>query len=350
MSKIHLSTSDIAPEARNDFWRTVIRPIYEIATPNGDPSETLRGEILSYSAGPLTIGTTSFSEQSYQRDKHQIDRENSDFYLIQFITSGDLSGDFEGRSVAAAAGDVVIIDLTQSVHSHASAGQRITTILARDAFNRNANWRSLHGIVLSADAPATRLITHFLQGVLNIAPELSAEEGASTQDAIINLIALALRSSPDIVEQTMGADAVNVDMKEQIIRFIENNIASTSLSVAMIQKRFHISRAHLYMIFGADHGIASRIKEKRLDFALRSLMKGQYSNVTAKQLAHISGFKSPELLNRLFREKFGMSPKELVRSGELMRLSVKSGFDLQDHMREQVLNAAQIINTASTQK
>lgn len=350
MSKIYLSTSDIAPEARNNFWRTVIRPIYEIASPNGDPSEALQGEILSYSAGPLTIGSTSFSEQSYQRDKHQIDRENSDFYLIQYITSGDLRGDFEGRPVTATTGDIVIIDLTQSLHSHASAGQRITTILARDVLNRSINWRSLHGTVLAADAPSTRLITHFLQGVLNIAPELSAEEGASTQDAIVNLIALALRSSPDMTASNSGTDAVNVEMKEQIIRFIENSIASTSLSVALIQKRFNISRAHLYRIFDAENGIASLIKEKRLDFALQTLMKGQYSNITAKQLAHLSGFKSPELLNRLFREKYGMSPKELVKSGELMRFSTKSGFDLHDHMREQVLNAAQIINAASAKE
>lgn len=348
MSKIYLSTADIAPEARNDFWRTVIRPIYEIASPNGSASDTLQGEILSYSAGPLTIGSTTFSEQSYQRDKHQIDREKSDFYLIQYITSGDLRGDFDGRPVDAATGDIVIIDLTQSVHSHASAGQRITTILARDVLNRAANWRSLHGIVLANDAPATRLIAHFLQGVLNIAPELSAEEGASTQDAIINLIALALRSSPEIAMNSNGTDPVNLDMKEQIIRFIENNIASTSLGIAMIQKRFHISRAHLYRIFDAESGIASFIRNKRLDFALQSLMKGQYSNITAKQLAHLSGFKSPELLNRLFREKFGMSPKELVKSGELTRFAAKSGFDLHDHMREQVLNAAQIINAAST--
>ncbi len=348
MSKIYLSTADLSPEARNDFWRTVIRPIYEIASPNGSASDTLQGEILSYSAGPLTIGSTTFSEQSYQRDKHQIDREKSDFYLIQYITSGDLRGDFDGRPVAAATGDIVIIDLTQSVRSHASAGQRITTILARDVLNRAANWRSLHGIVLANDAPATRLISHFLQGVLNIAPELSAEEGASTQDAIINLIALALRSSPEIAMNSSGTDAVNLDMKEQIIRFIENNIASTSLGIAMIQKRFHISRAHLYRIFDAESGIASFIRNKRLDFALQSLMKGQYSNITAKQLAHLSGFKSPELLNRLFREKFGMSPKELVKSGELARFSAKSGFDLHDHMREQVLNAAQIINAASS--
>jgi AraC-like DNA-binding protein len=184
--------------------------------------------------------------------------------------------------------------------------------------------------------------------VLNIAPELSAEEGASTQDAIINLIALALRSSPEIAMNGSGTDAVNLDMKEQIIRFIENNIASTNLGIAMIQKRFHISRAHLYRIFDAESGIASFIRNKRLDFALQSLMKGQYSNITAKQLAHLSGFKSPELLNRLFREKFGMSPKELVKSGELARFSAKSGFDLHDHMREQVLNAAQIINAASS--
>lgn len=343
MTQLHFSTSNVSPSDRSNFWSSVIRPVYEISSFNGDTNAILEGEIWSCSAGPLTIGATSFNQQRYQRDRRLIGLTDLDFHLVQFITEGTLRGDFDGRDVSAKPGDIVIIDLSRPVKSEVSIGKRITTTIPREALNRVVTWRNIHGTVLSGRAPATRLIAHFLKGVYKIAAELSPKEGAATQDAMIKLFASSLNSLTDPCLFDEGA-TTNHGLKEAIIQYIEQNLASSSLDVASVQKRFNISRSHLYRLFEPENGVSGFIKGKRLDHVVRELARQQKRSVTAKELAYHYGFDSPEAFSKQFRERFGMSPKEMAQADHLASMKIGRSFDLHRHIRTQVLTAAQIIN------
>ncbi|WP_273793907.1 helix-turn-helix domain-containing protein [Brucella anthropi] len=343
MTKLYLSTASIDPSARNDFWSSIIRPIYEISSYDGDTTGLLEGEIWSYSTGPLTIGATSFNQQRYHRDKRLIGLTGLDFHLVQLITVGTLKGDFDGKTVSAIPSDIVIIDLARPVRSEATAGRRITTILPRDAINRAVAWRDIHGTVLPGHAAATRLIAHFLKGVLEVAHQLTPEEGATTQEAMIKLFVASLNNlsaPPRFGDET----ALNYRLKDAIVQYIEQNLFSYNLSIMSIQKRFNISRTHLYRLFEPENGISGFIKDKRLNLALRDLIGRPKRSVTAKELAYQYGFESAGAFNRLFRERFGMSAKEVIHEGHLTAMSTGSDFDLHSHIRTRVLTAAQTIN------
>lgn len=343
MPQIFLSTDQINRTDRNDFWRSLIRPVYEISSFNDDTNAPLEGTIWSYSKGPLVIGATRFNQQRYQRDKRLIGMGGLDFYLIQLITGGDLKGDFAGTDVNASVGDIVIIDLAYSVRSAATAGRRITTTLPREALNRAVNRRTVHGTVLRAQSATTRLVAHFLKGVLKVAPHLTDEEAADTQEAMINLFSMALRNV-EISTRLHDEASGNYAIKEAIIQYIDQNITSTNLGVGPILERFNISRAHLYRLFEQENGVSGLIKDKRLDLALRALSSSRDQHITSKQLAYQFGFDSPETFNRLFRNRFGIAPREMARSGQAPRISDLVGFNLHNHIRKQVLNAADLIN------
>lgn len=343
MKRLYLSTANIAPSARNDFWSSIIRPIYEISSYDGDTTRLLEGEIWSYSAGPLTIGATSFNQQRYQRDKRLIGLTGLDFHLVQLITVGTLKGDFDGKSVDAKVGDIVIIDLARPVRSEATTGRRITTTLPRDVLNRAVAWRDIHGTTLPGNAPATRMIAHFLKGVLDVAHQLTPEEGVATQEAMIKLFAASLNNLA--TPPRFGDEAtLNHGLKEAIVQYIEQNLSSYNLSITSIQKRFNISRTHLYRLFEPENGISGFIKDKRLNLALRDLTGQPNRSVTAKELAYQYGFESAGAFNRQFRERFGMSAKEMIHEGHLTPMNVGSDFDLHNHIRTRVLTAAQAIN------
>lgn len=341
MPNIHISTHQLEPGKRSDFWRTIIQPIYEISSFEGDTSAVLEGEITSYSAGSLSIATTRFNSQRYKRDRKLINLANFEFYLIQLITAGTVLGNFDGRDVKASIGDILIIDLARPVESEAAAGSRITTTIPKEMLNRSMNGRNIHGAVLHADSAATRLISHFLEGALRIANDLSPEEGASTEEALANLIASALKGQSYVLDFTTDSSR---SLKETIILYIEQNIANVELSVSKLQERFGISRAHLYRLFEEENGISGFIKDKKLDNVLHTLSKLPQRNVTSKQIAFECGFESTQTLNRLFRERFGMTPKELYQSGRLKQIPGGDNMTLHAYLKKQVLNAVQLIN------
>lgn len=344
MPTIYISTNQLEPKSRNDFWRTVIGPIYEISSIERGSPGTLEGEIESRAAGRLSIGRTRFNDQRYKRDKKLIKLANFEFYLVQLITGGTLCGDFDGHNVTATVGDILLIDLARPLESEARAGSRITTTIPKEILNRATDWRNIHGTVLPAAAAATRLIAHFLEGAFRIANDLTPEEGNSTEEALANLIASALNGQITVIDRQSETSR---SLKESIIQYIEQHIAASDLSVSSIQDRFGISRAHLYRLFEAENGIAGFIKDKKLDFVLYTLSKNPHRNFTAKQIAFECGFESSQTLNRLFRERFGLTPKELYRAGHLKKLPAGGGLNLHAFLKDQVLNAARIINQAA---
>lgn len=349
MPEIYLSTNQIDPDARNDFWRTLIRPIYEISSFDGNTDTSLEGEIWSYSSGPLTIGATRFNQQRYHRDRKLISLGGLDFYLIQLITAGDLKGDFAGNDVKAVVGDIVIIDLSYAVHSAATAGRRITTTLPREALNNIVNRSTIHGTVLPGHAATTRLIAHFLKGVLKIASGLTPEEGASTQEAMVNLFAMALRNV-ELASICSDWPTLNRGLKEAIVNYIDQNITSNRLNVNAIQTRFNISRAHLYRLFEEENGISGLIKNKRLNLALRALSARERQNISIKQIAYQFGFESPAAFNRLFRDRYGALPRELIGAGDALTLPTDGEFSLHAHIKEQVLNVSEMINKSASKR
>ncbi len=345
MNRLFLSTAQMDPDFRNEFWRTLIRPIYEISSFDGDTKAPLEGKILSFSTGPLTIGATAHNQQRYQRDKRLIGVGGLDFYMIQMLTGGSLVGDFDGRDVKASMGDIVIIDLARTVKSEATAGRRITTTLPRQALQKAVGWQNLHGVVLRKDVASTRLITQFLGATLKIAPQLTVDEGAAAQQALIHLFAAAIRGVSTHLTAP-EASVHSVSLKEMIIAYIDQHAMSPQLTVASIIDRFNISRAHLYRLFEAENGISSFIKDKRLSAVLRAISRGEFRFLSTKQLAYQSGFETPEAFSRQFRARYGVSPREMLKSGPVAAQAISSEFDLHSHLRSQVLAAAGAINAA----
>ncbi|MBB5700788.1 AraC-like DNA-binding protein [Ochrobactrum daejeonense] len=262
-----------------------------------------------------------------------------DSYLIQIITEGEISGDFSGVVSKASPGDILIIDLGRVVQSNVNPGHRITVVVPRQDLDKAVHWKNIHGLVLPGQAASSRLIAGFMRGILEVGPELTDEEADYAKNALIFLLSSAVNGTEvsDISDTVIHSNGI----KSSIVSFIEKNIQNRELNVSYIQSHFNISRAHLYRLFDSENGISKYIKDKRLDYVLRVMAENRYRGVTAKQMAHESGFESPTALNRMFRERFGVTPKEMVKSGGHLKLS-KFNADARSDVREQILDAAKL--------
>lgn len=171
----------IEDRLRNEFWRAILKPTYEIT---GDSDNyQFSGSIVARSIGSIQIGAASFSSQSYTRARKLIAKSGLNHYVLQLITGGDLHGDFNGVDVEAKQGDIVVIDLSQTVESHASNGSRITVLIPREELERIVGWRNLHRLVMPAVAPMTRVLFSYLQNLQSLSGTLDGVEAQSALDA-----------------------------------------------------------------------------------------------------------------------------------------------------------------------
>ncbi len=331
-NEISISTDMVDDKLRNDFWRSAIKPIYEIVAENR--KYQFSGTIAARALGTFHVGTTSFNTQNYSRTRKLIAQGGLDHYVLQLITAGSLRGDFNGVDVVAKPGDIIIIDLTQTVESQASAGSRITVTIPRNELEGIVGWRNLHGLVLSVTAPLTRLLFEYLHSLQSLIGKLDKAEAKSAQEAMLKLLGAGIKG---VAREEMQSLPVNLPMRKTILAYIDHNLFNPLLGPNLIVQNLRVSRSRLYRTFDTEGGVATIIREKRLDHAYRILVgeRERSRHVTFKEIAYRCGFHDGAQFTRAFKIRFGISPKEARETKAPLLSSDMGNFDYTIHLAEE---------------
>ena len=92
--------------------------------------------------------------------------------------------------------------------------------------------------------------------------------------------------------------------------YIDANLGNPSLSPATIAKANAISIRTLHRLFeSTEDSVAAVIRERRLSRCRADLLRGTDESVTA--IAFRWGFRNISFFSRLFRERYGVSAREL---------------------------------------
>lgn len=328
--EISVSTDMVDDKLRNEFWRAAIKPMYEIVAEN--KNYQFSGAIAARALGTFQIGATSFNTQNYSRTRKLIAQGGLDHYVLQLITGGNLRGDFNGIDVVAEPGDIVIIDLTQTVESHASAGSRITVTIPRNELEGMVGWRNLHGLVLSANAPLTRLLFDYLHSLQSLIGKLDKTQAKSAHEAMLTLLGAGING---VDREEMQSLPVNLPMRKNILAYIDDNLFNPLLGPNLIVQNLRVSRSRLYRTFDTEGGIATIIREKRLDHAYRILVGERSRHVSFKEIAYRCGFHDGAQFTGAFKTRFGMSPKEARETKAPLLSSDMGNFDYTVHLAEE---------------
>ncbi|WP_165799278.1 helix-turn-helix domain-containing protein [Caulobacter zeae] len=255
---------------------------------------------------------TNIDVKSSTSTRHRDDPERQkiiagglDQYCVQLLTSGDLRGDCDGTAITASSGDICIFDLARPYVSEISSGARLTVIAPRQPIDRVAGGHSLHGLVLRADDPLARLLRNFIVDVHAVAGGLQADDSDAAEAALIEVLTMALaRRRPET--PPAGASRLGHRFRERMLEFIDSRLADPALNAETLMLRFGVSRANLYRLFAEDGGVASAIRDRRLDAAWLALVGTEAASVT--EIALDLGFSSSGQFSRAFRGRFGVSP------------------------------------------
>lgn len=133
------------------------------------------------------------------------------------------------------------------------------------------------------------------------------------QERFIACIKLAMGNDPQDFDVRRQA---NLALKDLICQFIEHNLESWDLSVALILREFGVSRASLYRMFASKGGVRQYISDRRLfravsEIAERPLVRGELTRISEKW-----GFSSDANFNRAVRRQFGVPPGALLGHSE----------------------------------
>jgi len=128
-------------------------------------------------------------------------------------------------------------------------------------------------------------------------------------------------------ERRNGGDRRRGERRQNILinvkEFIDKSLALESLDVALIGRRFGMSRSSVYRMFEPEGGVANYIRRRRLMQALSLLvLPPARGRPRILDIAIKCGFSSDIVFTRAFRKMFAISPSMVHSIGELKSLEL----------------------------
>jgi AraC-like DNA-binding protein len=292
-------------------WRNMFAGIFDV---DAAPQEisSFEGDIAAWSTKRFVLSETRSSRIHLLRSPNAGTRPLEHF-AIKLVLSGSIAGVAGSKVVEAESGDILFLDLSQSLNilisGRGGMTSDITLWVPRARLLASvSNDHELHGFVVRGTSPAGALVGASLRTLVEQINRMTINDLDALADGTIELNAHAIAP---LFERTAATDPANpLTSFVTIRRFIERNLTSPDLDIDMIAESFGLSRASLYRLFQPLGGIAGYIRKRRLDLAYQEVTASELANLRIGPIAYRLGFKNVSAFNRAFRGTYGVSPSE----------------------------------------
>jgi len=309
LRRLRLKPEDCASPEAFTKWRGALGEVFEV---RATPSEIadFRGEIDVHASAQHVLSASRHSPVSLVRRSAGLAQDR---VAISLQVNGSASGLAGDGPMRADPGDVIFVDLSQSLTVRQSASDglvdEVTLWTARDRILKLvSDENALHGLVLKADSPAGAVIGATMQAFAGSAPKMRLADFDAVADGLVALAAKSI--APELTragdKETLPPLASFVTIR----RYIDRKLASPDLSASSIAAEFGLSRASLYRLFEPAGGIAKYIRKVRLSRAYQEITAAEFSNRRIGFIAYQLGFKNVSAFSRLFHEVYGVTPGE----------------------------------------
>jgi AraC-like DNA-binding protein len=294
-----------------EIWQASLANLFDTALVGEDASANFHGDVTGFHLGDCLTFDNASVAQRLVRDGQRVRRSGVDHIMLQYQTSGRLTGDYDDRNVELNPGDIGFVDFGRATASEDTDFSRITLIVPRERLPGAFRARDLHGVVLDGNSAATRLLGQYMTALLHSAGQLTAQESSAAVDAAF-VLAEGAWNLPGEADFEQYSEARQT-LRRMAMTSIDARLGQREMTPASIAAALNISRSTLYALFEPEGGIESYIITRRLDRSFDAIVGDSARTLGIGEIAFANGFKSEAHFSRAFLARFGLNPSEVRR-------------------------------------
>lgn len=288
-------------------WRRSLAPFFD-SVPLADPRDPPQApQSRQYHLGQFLFVEARYSRQKFVRDAAWGRRhDDTDHILVQTFLHGRNHADNGGLVYVEEPGGTFAVNLGYTADATCTDAETLTLILPRDWLAEHLpGLRDARGTLFGKDSMAARLFNDFMVSLQRNLPNATTADAPVIGQSLLGLLgSLVTHEDPASTEARSG-------MLMAVKRHIDDALGDLDLGADSLCARFRLSRATLFRLFKDEGGVQSYIQRRRLMACFRALGAPRHLNRLIYDVALDYGFTNPSHLSTLFRQHFGMSPREV---------------------------------------
>jgi AraC-like DNA-binding protein len=297
---LHLDGARLPPEMRLAAFAQITSGYSMTQRSEGDFQVDARAWLL----GELMVTSTRLTAVQIERTPAHIAADKRDTYSFILLRRGSWTADVEAGHVQVASGQVCVMDFAHEWLVEGTEQENIMLVVPRRlAAELAPGAPPLHGRMI--EGASGRLLAEHMFTLARHLPDLRMSDLPMVQQATIGVLAATLRALPQ--EDLTPCRNLGRDIGSRILAYIERHLTDATLSVATICRDVAVSRASLYRSFNATSGIASYIRQRRLE-AAHALISDEGGKLSMAEIADMYCFSSQAHFSTAFRRMFGYTP------------------------------------------
>lgn len=302
------STGEVDPRERADFWSEHIasyqsRMGYRYARPDNFRGETVRQRSRTYQ-----LVRFESDEIEYSRTAQQVRQDPDEDYRLLLPINGriELRQNDEAAHLTPGAASLVTFGAPFQCRQEERALAYIFTIPARE-IDGPLNRKSPLAAGLDLTSGLGSVVSSMLNGLHEERHALTDAQFDAVSDRIVELLCMLVSG-----DDRPDAPGHLTEVEGLARRYARDHAADPGLTGTSMARALGWSLRQIQLALQRV-GTTPRdlIREERLRLVRDRLQCAECDHMTITELAHASGFSSASALSTVFRQRFGMSPREM---------------------------------------
>ncbi|GAA3039679.1 helix-turn-helix domain-containing protein [Actinokineospora globicatena] len=323
LASVAVAASPVVEPARAfDLWEDEVRRTCGTLQVIGDRDRFGAGTIATRVFGSMRVSRITADPHAVVRHDRVASNEGGHVYVVTLL-NGTARLCQDGTDITVRTGDLVAFDSSRPYTlampqpftmvgvraPHRSLGmtpQKTSSITA-------APWNGKTGVGALASHTFAALGYHLAE-----LDDAAREPLGTTVGGMITTL-FAERLCSAVVDPAAARQLLVL----RICGYAQEHMGDSALSPAMLARRHNISLRYLQVLFAEQGSSPARwIRDQRLERLRTDLVNPRYDHLTVSAIAERWGLVDASQVSRLFRMKYGVSPREYRRTrGETANLS-----------------------------
>jgi AraC-like DNA-binding protein len=308
MEHQHYTTFQERPDRRAQLWSSINENYFgrlKVACLDTGP---LDAQLDAYEAGSLRLLTIAAPAHRVIRDRECGELPTDEMYKLVLQLAGRAEISIGGRSFDLRAGDWSLYDprVPYSITNFERSSLLVVQVPRQQL--RGFKVPNLHTCEArgSGALGLYAVFGGFLRSLSEQLPSLPDGAGPPVSESLLGLLASTLTAY-----QEEGPDPQTLPsvLKLRVLQYVQTHLAEPDLSIDRIARDLRCSKRYLHRVFeGDDMSLERRIWQTRLERCAEGL-RAQPSRPVS-DIAFSWGFSSSAHFSRLFKSRYGVSPRE----------------------------------------